>query len=111
MPRGSSTTRPPTTGPSTETVAPLNGEMHASVDGDVESPVFTEKFGTNESPFIEALSPLEAARNAVNSAVDDMVAKYVQDATVSRVGVAQLRDAIDELRQAIPRQRKRRAGD
>jgi len=47
----------------------------------------------------------------MNRAVVDMVAKYTQDGTVSRVGVAQLRDAIDELRQAIPRQRKRRAGN
>jgi hypothetical protein len=36
-----------------------------------------------------------------------VAAQYSKDGTVSRVGVAQLRDAIDELRQAIPRQRKR----
>ena len=60
---------------------------------------------------VEAVAPLQAARIAVNSAVDDMVAKYTQDGTVSRVGVAQLRDAIDDLRQAIPRQRKRPVAD
>src|ERR1700733_15182564 len=59
----------------------------------------------------EALAPLLAARRAVHVAVDDMVAKYSQDGTVSRVGVAQLRDAIDDLRQAIPRQRKRPVAD
>lgn len=98
MPRGSSTTRPPTTGPSTETVAPHNGDS-------TPDELFVEKLGSVDE---HALPELDAARNAVNSAVDDMTAQFVQDGTVSRVGVAQLRDAIDELRQAIPRQRKRR---
>lgn len=105
MPRGSSTTRPPTTGPSTETVAPHNGEA-PPVDEDLQLP----DDDTKSAP-LHALLELDAARNAVNGAVDDMTAQFVQDGTVSRVGVAQLRDAIDELRQAIPRQRKRRTGD
>lgn len=81
----------------------LRDRQKSDVNGQVDNPP--------SSPWIEVLAPLEAARINVNSAVDEMVAQYTKDRTVTRVGVAQLRDAIDELRQSIPRQTsKRRAG-
>jgi hypothetical protein len=51
---------------------------------------------------------LAAARTAVNIAVDALIDQQAKDGTVSRVGVAQLRDAIDQLRQSIQRQTSKR---
>jgi hypothetical protein len=55
-----------------------------------------------------AAAVLLNANSAVNVAVDELVAQIAKDGKVTRLGIAKLRDAIDDLRQAIPRQTSRR---
>jgi hypothetical protein len=82
----------------------------AGVDGDVDGLPENQPVGVDGLPEnrVSPLSVLGAAKTGVDEAVDALAAQYVKDGTVTRVGVARLRDAIDVLRQSIPRQTSRR---